>query len=345
MHNHNHQVTTIHDLATELLENIFALACTDGGYTGCSLSLVSKDIRVTSRPTRFFSISLVSETAQPLAKFLRCFDAECAATRAHDGGRTPLIRHLCIAAAEGEDKKQSWRYDTQADAACEAAVNKEQARYRANVVSLLQRVAPSLHTLSLVHWQGWQNLTMLPDIECAGFPLLQELTLVGPDPFIPAQGCTHPLYPRLARLHLVDNWGSFEDLPRWLGGGRAPRITHLRLTNLAQIPAELKALVESAERDKLPDLVQFVIQPKGPPAPGARCGNPYLRYAKFQGRFQELLAGAAFPIEVFPHHGSRYVYADSSTRRQWLDRLEGGPGCWALDSGLDTANTGAADSD
>lgn len=236
------------DLAAELLEDIFALACTDGGYTGCSLSLVSKYIQAASRSTRFHSISLVSGTAQQLAKFLQCFDAACAVTRAQNGGRTPCIRHLCITAAEGEEKPKSWCYertwvDKAADAACEAVVAKEHARYTAKLISLLQRVAPGLHTLSLIHWQGWQQLTMLHDIECAGFPLLQELTLVGPNPFVPAEGCADALFPRLAHLHLVDNWGEFEDLPRWLEGGRAPRITHLRLSNLACIPAVLKTLV------------------------------------------------------------------------------------------------------
>ena len=90
----------MHNLATELLEDIFELACTDGGYTGCSLSLVSKHIRALSRLNRFHSISLVSGTAQQLARFLNCFDAECEAARAQNGGRTPLVRHLCIAAAD-----------------------------------------------------------------------------------------------------------------------------------------------------------------------------------------------------------------------------------------------------
>ncbi|RDX47065.1 hypothetical protein OH76DRAFT_1406229 [Lentinus brumalis] len=45
-------------LPVENLHQIFRLACTDGGYTGCSLSQTSRAVRATSQTTRFYSIAL-----------------------------------------------------------------------------------------------------------------------------------------------------------------------------------------------------------------------------------------------------------------------------------------------
>lgn len=105
-----------------------------------------------------------------------------------------------------------------------------------------------------------------------------------------------------------------------------------------RVPLEPGA-TESKKRDKGPQLAKLMMQPKGPPAPGGRCGNPYIAYWDFQERFEEFLAGAALPIEVFPHNGSRTVFETGrwthSAKGDWLDRLEGGPGCWAAKSGLD----------
>ena len=42
----------------EILLNIFALACVDGGRTGCSLSLVSHRIYVASFPARYHTVAL-----------------------------------------------------------------------------------------------------------------------------------------------------------------------------------------------------------------------------------------------------------------------------------------------
>ncbi|RDX55922.1 hypothetical protein OH76DRAFT_1337593, partial [Lentinus brumalis] len=51
-----HQRKTLGHLPTEVLEQIFLQACTDGGYTGCSLSAVSRRIRAVSHTVRFHSI-------------------------------------------------------------------------------------------------------------------------------------------------------------------------------------------------------------------------------------------------------------------------------------------------
>lgn len=52
---------TINLLPSELWLSIFTLACTDGGYTGCSLSLVNEAIHYISSPVRLYSVSLTSK--------------------------------------------------------------------------------------------------------------------------------------------------------------------------------------------------------------------------------------------------------------------------------------------
>ncbi|TBU63281.1 hypothetical protein BD310DRAFT_809396, partial [Dichomitus squalens] len=50
------ELTSIHHLPLELLENIFSYACTDGGHTGRSLSLVSRYFLDVVRPIRYGSV-------------------------------------------------------------------------------------------------------------------------------------------------------------------------------------------------------------------------------------------------------------------------------------------------
>lgn len=79
-------------LPLETLQRIFELACTDGGRTGHSLSLVSKGIRAAARTTRFHSIVLIASPRR-LQLFLDLYQRECDPTR---GGK-PRIQHLHVA--------------------------------------------------------------------------------------------------------------------------------------------------------------------------------------------------------------------------------------------------------
>ncbi|KAI1795091.1 hypothetical protein LXA43DRAFT_64091 [Ganoderma leucocontextum] len=85
-------------LPTELLGQIFTYACTDDGYTGCSLPLVSKHITAVSRPVRFYSISLTRASAEQVAEFSACLLAERALSM--DTGAMPRVRHLCLSVAK-----------------------------------------------------------------------------------------------------------------------------------------------------------------------------------------------------------------------------------------------------
>ncbi|KAE9407440.1 hypothetical protein BT96DRAFT_132868 [Gymnopus androsaceus JB14] len=58
----------------EICHIIFLLACTDGGYTGRSLSAVSKSIRSISRPTMLQSMSIIGY--DQLLAFLNLLEQE-----------------------------------------------------------------------------------------------------------------------------------------------------------------------------------------------------------------------------------------------------------------------------
>ncbi|EIW62616.1 uncharacterized protein TRAVEDRAFT_42965 [Trametes versicolor FP-101664 SS1] len=79
-------------LPLETLQHIFELACTDGGRTGNSLSLVSKGIRAAVRTTRFHSIALIASPRR-LQSFIDLYRRECDPAR----GDRPRIQHMHVA--------------------------------------------------------------------------------------------------------------------------------------------------------------------------------------------------------------------------------------------------------
>ena len=75
-------------LPLETVQQIFAHACSDGGPTGASLSLVSCAFRSAVRPVRLHSVALRS--CRSAALFLRTLRADMAVAE----GGTPVVRHL-----------------------------------------------------------------------------------------------------------------------------------------------------------------------------------------------------------------------------------------------------------
>lgn len=78
-------------LPLESLQRIFELACTDGGYTGSTLSFVSRGIRTAARTTRFHSVSLVA-TPHRLQSFVNLYKRECDLLQ----DSKPRIQHLYV---------------------------------------------------------------------------------------------------------------------------------------------------------------------------------------------------------------------------------------------------------
>lgn len=149
---------------------------------------------------------------------------------------TPVIRHLCISLANCKDAKGDWlggRYVDEANCpyyieeAHAPRIAHERQEYLAQLIAFTQSVAPDLVTLSLIR----EPSTPVDDIPCSGFPMLDELSVTAPHPFVLGENPPRPLYPRLRRLHLAPN-PTHGDLLTWVDGKRAPEVTHLRISEL-----------------------------------------------------------------------------------------------------------------
>ncbi len=233
----------------ELLTQIFTYACTDGGYTGCSLSLISKHIRAVSRPARFHSVSLTRASAEQVAQFSSCLLAERA--RSIDMGAMPRVRHLCLTAA-----KRSVGLLVYLERAIARVDDTEQLQFSADVMTLLTIVAPDLLSLSLVSRLPLYIAGLpLPDIRRVSFPVLQELSIVSDRIlFSPSDSATsadsvgaRTVFPSLTHLH----W-TCEDFPSrsilslqpWIDA--APRLTHFRVSNLSRRAESVLAQLTAA---------------------------------------------------------------------------------------------------
>ncbi|KAI0666589.1 hypothetical protein C8Q78DRAFT_436267 [Trametes maxima] len=82
-------------LPLEVLEKIFELACTDGGYTGCSLSLTSRAVRAAASTTRFRSIAMLCRPSR-LKAFMALYTRE--RDSIHGGLLSVAHLHLTIPA-------------------------------------------------------------------------------------------------------------------------------------------------------------------------------------------------------------------------------------------------------
>ncbi|KAH9895063.1 hypothetical protein C8Q73DRAFT_485454 [Cubamyces lactineus] len=255
-------------LSYDIWHIIFQLACTDGGYTGCALASTSKSVRSTSAAARLHSVSLRS--LLQVRHFLVCLER----IRRSTGGETPPVHHLFLSFlpqtcdaplrkfrkttdyARGERARlQQLLNDHRQWNAAKIAWNHE---FVLHVTRLLQAVAPSLHTLTVVQAREirlpllWYHLPALRELTLFGddrmFVRLQQPGLLVPgesdDSDFNMYGVsTHSAagetseapcvpFPSLERLHAVLAYPKLhpwkQTLPHW--AALAPRLTHLRLS-------------------------------------------------------------------------------------------------------------------
>ncbi|KAH9926651.1 uncharacterized protein BXZ73DRAFT_49234 [Epithele typhae] len=219
----------------DVLDIIFAAACNDGGFTGSSLSLVSRHVRECVRSSRFRTVMLDRfKNRNALEVFTSCFLAERARPAHH---RPPRVRHLYLTSGRRRGAPQCHEV---------RAANKLAAP---PVLTLLRLVAPDLLSLVLVDMEpsDWRLGVPLPSAigsSCL-FPVLQDLTIIGghlhfaplPLPSDEAAAVAvaqWPVFPRLRRLRVTSDVGS-QNMRTW--AARAPKLEHVVL-EFAGISAE-----------------------------------------------------------------------------------------------------------
>nr|VWP00650.1 MFS domain-containing protein [Ganoderma boninense] len=218
-------------LPVELITTIAFFACTDGGFTGASLSAVSKRIRDATHCTRFLS-AFLSSSPERFTQFLTSYLAQ----RYRIPEVMPQVRHLFLSLLpiEGEPIH---RFPPLHPALILGEYDKYLRRlgdlgdqYGPLVCSLIQTLAPTLETFTFVRGE-WKNV---PQLHCT-FPRLRELTLVdGAPEFLRIADVPQgrvPLFPRLERMHIIECFYARPvDLRQW--APHAPALTHVRISGL-----------------------------------------------------------------------------------------------------------------
>ncbi|KAI1791637.1 hypothetical protein LXA43DRAFT_388004 [Ganoderma leucocontextum] len=307
-------------LPVELISRIAFFACTDGGLTGASLSVVSKRVRDATHSTRFLSISL-SSSPEHFSQFLTTYVAQ----RDRIPEVIPHVRHLFLSLLpiEGEPL---YRFPPLHPALILGEYDRYLRHlgelgdtYGATVHSLVQTLAPTLETFTFVRGE-WKNV---PQLHCT-FPRLRELTLVdGAPEFLRIgevpQGRV-PLFPMLERLHTTECfYARAVDLRQW--APHAPALTHVRISGLhfrdsptvSSIKDVSGALAEEdSEPPFFPYLRQVLVQPTS-----AKRHSEFMQLG--QRRLRVFLQAAAdktrrgVAFDVLPAHDPLYgTVANSS---------------------------------
>ncbi|EJF66265.1 hypothetical protein DICSQDRAFT_165967 [Dichomitus squalens LYAD-421 SS1] len=219
-------------------------------------------------------------------------------------------------------------------------------RYAPLVPALLELVSPDLRTFVLLQ----SKFRKLPkSLFC--FPQLKELTLLGGDPkfarFTDVPADHDPLYPSLKRLHhifvlmLLDH--DDVDFVPW--ARHAPNVTHLKVSRLSARPdvtldTLLRAYSRVAEEDVLfPHLKQVLIQPEAEPEEDDIAATvtiaayrqyiQWLRQSVKETRVDTVLL-SDWDDNVVGNLQQFHDFNTETALRDWLARIEGGEGCWAL---------------
>ncbi|KAI0832905.1 hypothetical protein BC628DRAFT_1348894 [Trametes gibbosa] len=348
-------------LPLEILQHIFQLACTDGGFTGCSLSLTSKAVRAAALPFRFHSVFLDASHQQRLRSFMSTYHEQSQLQP-----RMRLrVKHLYVTLSLDPPPRQTVvSHSDTLEPGPWYLPEDMQAFFRMvseDVSSLAVQVYPS----SGVRTGKQISNDPIPAFNCT-FPSLRELTVFGVmDPcalFAPLSDS--PLFPHLRRLHIVDTSALFAMYRRgklrlapWFA--HAPRMSHLRVSNLNSLargfPDELAVQVgvplgeesgtaEEEGQATWPNpedcppkthahLQAIVIQLCSSPPAAAFGGTLCRSYDSFRVRLKRLASYPAYvglKIAVLepPKERGLCSFWGRSMRAQWTDGIEGGPGGW-----------------
>ena len=205
------------NLPVETLIQVFRLACTDGGYTGCSLSQTSRAVRDASQSVRFSSVAL-SINGHRLESFLTAYQT---LSVAESGARAKIV-HLFLEDHREDENKQMISEEREGSGDDDAP-NCSQA------LKLLHLVADDLESLAL------PSKLMSPDIQLGhrAFTSLRALVVnVSRDFYWTAlEASVIPvLFPVLTHVYMRMAPASFAVGPFFHWNGHAPGTTHLRLS-------------------------------------------------------------------------------------------------------------------
>ncbi|KAH9897627.1 hypothetical protein C8Q73DRAFT_833786 [Cubamyces lactineus] len=352
----------MNSLAVEVLIRIFSFACTDGGYTACSLSSTSRYIREASHPARFHSVVFTGDWAK-LSHFLTLLEKGRAADTQNP---TPKVRNLFISdvllsrrlAALSQDEPAASQAgvvsgDVVATASADeqlvrsgspsqhiSRLREDWARWNDLVSALLHTVAVDLETAVLI--TDSTTTAFEPEPFVTPFPALREFTLTGSmvdnedveSSTIPVQ------YPVLSHIHFLEGTAheSLKHVSKY-----APQLTHLKCSGVIEDTVDAikeRATSGAATRDSpdstphlFPNLREVHLQFGPPLDDGPSLHNDVLQYRSDVLYPWYMLANHAIPVYILPPDPETdpLKWMERRTieaRRSWMERMEGGGGCW-----------------
>ena len=207
----------------EILGLIFAEACTDGGYTGRSLSLVSK--RVCGASDRRYALQSIalygSSQLSAFASLLDTVDADSRVYHLYLADR----RRVQIECPPGQDQEQ-WLKERAAE---DFHANNPSREYPADIIlGILERVAPTVRTLVILLFDRYDQQPLTDAIR---FSKLENLT-------IHASNLNHLAQPplpeclSLRRLHVIEDFVLHRLSLTKAVSRLSPLLTHLRFSRL-----------------------------------------------------------------------------------------------------------------
>lgn len=341
----------------ELLAKICRNACTDGGRTGCSLSLVSHYVHNVVQPFRYHSIFLTSSTsALTFARHLQGLH------------NAPAIRYLFISVFMNS---KQWGDDW--------ASEDELSALDTAVATVIRITAPQLRVLILHQTRRIFYIDPCPQLEYLSVPYLpasrpdhksesprwnSSIPTIAPvkrssEPTLP------PPFPSLRYLHLSEcsriQDTVWDDLSSF-----SPAVTHLRLTDIeaaslssrflrmllkrpsglipkdasgivshvfpnAYTPGSKEEIQAITRAARLPNLRNVFVQPAVPLNDDGWCGTTGFREEQRRMDLRLLAMSCAATPDA---SGKLYLlpetegYDFEQAHAQWLDLIEGGKGPW-----------------
>lgn len=236
-------------LPIETLQHIFELACTDGGFTGNSLSFTSKHIRAAARRARFHTLRVAADS-DTFPEFVAFFERECNYVREE----RPRVRHLYLTLASppnADCRKARTLLALQEfdrllsnlpliEERLESPLIPPSPGELAAVQELVQLVAPDLWSLVVHTAERGPRDNLQYSIFEHTFPLLREAAFIGllPPWSVRTSGPNRdvklplrPIFPSTTHLYFDRHLsGGPLSLASW--AVLAPSVTHLRVSGI-----------------------------------------------------------------------------------------------------------------
>ncbi|KAI9064878.1 hypothetical protein FKP32DRAFT_550474 [Trametes sanguinea] len=335
------RTTSIHDLAVEILQQIFAYACTDGGYTGYSLSLVSRYCYDVVQPLRLHNVALFS--ILQIESFADYVERECHSSSQyrvyhlflstwHDGERIAQTKASVTSQHHLNHLSPSQHPSSRRPSEWSRTRDDLDKRLSAVLPRLLRAVALDLRTLSLVH--AWElRAVALP----CPFPRLREFTSCGPFPRLPgsdgALSLPPPCFPAARRVHVICPTVS---LVPW--AHHTPALTHLRLSDVTDLastlPYELQIALcfgagnkrRSVVRPVFAELQQVRLQLRSPDE--SECSTTAANHEMFVERLRKAQVQCGAKLELVHRRRSCDGYWNERLRQDWMNGVVGESGGW-----------------